>query len=456
MWIKNEIKHMKLNDKRLNKRLEIILEALTDQPTASIPEACQSNAKTKGAYRFFSNDEVEAKKITEGARTATIERMKQQQEGSLVLFISDATNIVFTSHKKLKGIGVLKNQKARGLNLHTTLAMTTEELLLGCVEQYCWGRKPEDYGKRSQRGHLPIEQKESFRWLESFRSAQESLPDNMQGLFTCDRGGDLYDIFLEKRKPNMNLLIRSAHDRTNSETSQKMFLELESKEYSGLMEVKISRSGERKERTAHIQIRFKKITINPPKRRAKELLPSIVLHIISAKEVNDAPKAEDLIHWKLLTTVEINSLDDAKQMVFTYAKRWMIERFHYTLKEGCKVEELQLEEADRIKKAIATYTIVAWRLMYITYLSRINPNASCTKIFSDDEWEALYCYANKTANPPKKPPLLQEAIRLLAKIGGFLGRKKDGDPGVKVVWRGLRILENASSMYSILKEKRCG
>ena len=160
MWAESELQHMDFNDLRLNKRFQSLLEALKEKPAASIPEACQSNADTKGAYRFFSNNCVEAQEIRTGHRQATIERMKERQNDSIFLFISDATNIVYSSHKSLKGIGVLRNQRARGLNLHTTLVTTENELLLGSIQQVCWGRKAEDYGKRSQRARLPIEQKE--------------------------------------------------------------------------------------------------------------------------------------------------------------------------------------------------------------------------------------------------------------------------------------------------------
>ena len=165
---------------------------------------------------------------------------------------------------------------------------------------------------------------------------------------------------------------------------------------------------------------------------------------------------EEPIYWKLLTTMPIDSLERASYAVTTYAKRWLIERYHYTLKEGCKVEELQFEDAEKIDKAIATYTIVSWRIMHMTYLARVCPDLPCTKMFLEDEWKALYCYAHKNSQIPKTPPTINNAVRMLAKIGGFLGRKADGDPGVKVIWRGLRLLEGAVEMFRILNGKLVG
>lgn len=453
MWADKELRHMDFNDLRLKDRLEKILETFTEQPSASIPQACKSQADTKATYRFLENDSVEAEEIRRGFYKATAERMREISKDTTFLFASDATNIVFTTHKKLKGIGVLRNQNARGLNLHTTLAYTEDELILGAVQQACWGRKPEEYGQRALRAKKPIEEKESYRWIESFIAAQESLPDNARGIFTGDRGADLYELFLEPRKSNMHILIRALHNRT-LDSSERMFARLESSSCAGIMETLIKRSGERKERTAQLEIRYENVSVKPPKHKPN--LPSINLTMISAKEIIGDSNTQDQVHWKLLTTLPIDSLDKAIYAVQTYAKRWLIERYHYTLKEGCQVEELQLEEAERIDKAIAIYTIVACRLMYITYLARVDPEAPCTTVFADDEWRALYCYAKKTPKAPKVPPTIREAVFMLATIGGFLGRKRDGDPGVKVIWQGMRILEGATEMYRILKGKDVG
>ena len=451
---KRELQHIDFGDARLTERLEKMLEDFANNPSASIPEACGSLAAAKAAYRFFSNDAVEAKKIRNGYCKATIEKMVEQGENVTFLFKADATNIVFSSHKKLAGIGVLRNQNARGLNLHTTLVSTENEVTLGIVDQYCWSRKPEDYGKRAERSKKPIEEKESFRWIESFRASQKSLPSNAKGIFIADRGADIYELFLEPRNQNMHILIRALHNRALTDSSEKMFQDLEKTDCVGTVKVLINRSGERKERTAELEIRYKKISINSPIN--KPGLSPISITLISATEKLGAEKVQDPIYWKLLTTLPIDSLDKAIYAITTYSKRWLIERYHYVLKQGCQVEELQLEEAERIDKAIAVYTIVACRIMHLTYLARTSPEAPCTNVFDDDEWRALYCYANKTSEEPNEPMSLHQAVIMLAKIGGFLGRKRDGYPGVKVIWRGICKLEGATEMYRILKEKtRC-
>jgi hypothetical protein len=450
MWAQQAIKHIDFNDKRLSNRLEKMLENFTENPSGSIPEASMSLAQTKAAYRFFSNENASVEEIREGFCKATIERMKELPKSAVVLFPSDSTNIVFTK-RKMQGIGVLRNQNAQGLNLHTTIATTDNQLVLGVVHQVCWGREPEEYGKRSQRAKKPIEEKESYRWIEGLQAAQEALPDHLQGIFLGDRGADIFEVFMEPRKQNMNLLIRASHDRVLQNDSCKIFEKLENAESLGSINVAISRSGTREERVAVLDIKAVSVLVDPPKHK-KNLSP-VLLNFVYAKEIcNSDEVQQDLINWKLVTTLSIDTLEQAGYVVTTYAKRWIIERYHYTLKEGCRVEELQFEEASRIDKAIAVYTIVACRLMYLAYLARSTPDAPCTVVLANNEWKALYCLVHKTATPPDTPFTIHEAIRMIAKLGGFLGRKRDGEPGVKVIWRGLRALESASVMYSILRK----
>jgi len=449
MWAKNEISYMNFNDKRLKNRFLKILEAFGEHPSLSIPESCQSMAETKGAYRFFANNNIDEQKIINGFSKTTIDRMHQYPKETTFLFLSDSTNIVLSSHKKLKRIGVLRNQKARGLNLHTTIVSTEEELALGIVRQDCWGRRPEDYGKRKLRAKLPIEFKESYRWIESFRKVNDSLTNDYHGIFLADRGADIYELFLEKRSENLDLIIRSNYNRMSIE-QEKVFDNLKKKNSSGMMNVTIKRSGTIKERIANLEVRFSKEIIKAPSNKSQ--LPSCKINIVSAKEINHNTEIHKPIYWKILTTLEVNTLEDAIYVVTTYSKRWLIERFHFSLKQGCKVEELQFEDAEKFNKAIAAYSIIAWRIMYATYLSRVSPHEPCTKVFNDTEWRALFCYFNKTSSEPKQPPTLREAIIMLAKIGGFLGRKSDGNPGMKVIWRGMRTLEGAVEMYRILKK----
>ena len=163
------------------------------------------------------------------------------------------------------------------------------------------------------------------------------------------------------------------------------------------------------------------------------------------------PQGAKPISWLLLTTLAVNSFEEAVNCVRWYSYRWLIERYHYVLKSGCGVEQLQLETPDRIKRALATYCIVAWRLLWLTYESRKNPELSCDQVLEVHEWQSLYCKIHNCSIPPSQPPSLRQAVRWIAQLGGFLGRTHDGEPGVKTIWRGLRRLHDISSTWKLLR-----
>ena len=171
----------------------------------------------------------------------------------------------------------------------------------------------------------------------------------------------------------------------------------------------------------------------------------------------DAPEGGEPLEWKLLTTEPVDSLEKAAEGVGWYAKRWGIEVFHRTLKSGCRIEDRQLGNDHRLEACLAIDMVVAWRLFRLTKLGREIPDAPCTVFFEEAEWKALCIYHNKTPDPPKTPPTLREAIRMTAKMGGFLGRKGDGETGTEVLWKGLQKLENIAEFWGILeKMKRAG
>ncbi|GAX42403.1 transposase [Tolypothrix sp. NIES-4075] len=168
------------------------------------------------------------------------------------------------------------------------------------------------------------------------------------------------------------------------------------------------------------------------------------------KREENPPLLITAISWLLLTTLDVNGVDDVVRCVSWYSYRWLIERYHYTLKSGCSIEKLQLETARRIEMALATYSIVAWRLLWLTYEARINPEQPCDTVLETYEWQSLCATISQTSNPPPEPPSLRDAVLFIAYLGGFLGRKGDGEPGVKTIWRGLRRLHDIAATWKLL------
>jgi len=160
------------------------------------------------------------------------------------------------------------------------------------------------------------------------------------------------------------------------------------------------------------------------------------------------------VEWLLLSTLAVNNFDDAIERIEWYSCRWVIEIYHKVLKSGCKIEERQFEEADRLERYLAIDSVVAWRILGLTFQSRETPQMSCEAFLEPEEWQALYCFTKKTTQAPKQAPTLREAALWIAKLGGFLGRKHDGHPGVTVMWRGFQRLADIVATWQVFNHSK--
>jgi hypothetical protein len=176
--------------------------------------------------------------------------------------------------------------------------------------------------------------------------------------------------------------------------------------------------------------------------------------VVTAVEVAD-PSGQEPVEWKLITTVEVKTLDQALEVIGWYTQRFQIEVFHRTLKSGCKIEDRQLGNAERIEGCLAIDMVVAWRIVHLTKLGREVPEVPCTVFFEEAQWKALVAFATRDARVPDQPPTLREAIRLMAiRLGGFLGRKGDGEPGTETLWKALQRLDDITEMWVVMTECR--
>jgi hypothetical protein len=197
-----------------------------------------------------------------------------------------------------------------------------------------------------------------------------------------------------------------------------------------------------------LEVRFAQVQLQAPKRRPK--LGAVTVWVVTAVEVGPPPDQEP-VSWRLITTVEVQTLAQALEVIEYYTQRFQIEVFHRTLKSGCKIEERQLGNADRIEGCLAVDMVVAWRIVHLTKLGREVPEVPCTVFFEEAQWKALVAFATRDPRVPDQPPTLREAVRLMAmRLGGFLGRKCDGDPGTETIWKGLQRLDDIAGMWSVM------
>jgi hypothetical protein len=461
-WIEEELTGIDLGDQRLNKRCGRVLERLAADPQASINGACHGWAETHAAYQFFDHDAVDEHQILAPHRQATLQRMKSSP---VVLLVQDTTELDYTRIKgKLAGAGPLDKQYRRGFYDHVQVAFTPQRLCLGVMSMHLWARNDETFDTCKQRKYTPLEEKESYRWLEGYRNAcqiAEELPTT-QIVSISDREGDIYECFLEAEQPGpprrADWIIRASANRNLPERDPaagnfcycKLFDAIGKAPVLGKRIVRVPKTPKHKARKAKVTIRTQCIGLKPP-HRAGGRLPDTAVNVVLVKE-ETPPDGEEPLVWLLLTSLPIDRFADVLRVIDYYACRWQIEVYFRVFKVGCKVEEIQLEKAERLRPCLSLYEIVAWRVLYVTMLGREVPELPCSALFTDEEWKSAWMICTDKV-PPKRPPRLKVFLPMLAELGGYNGREHDGPPGPKALWIAVRRMADFALAWSTFGPK---
>jgi hypothetical protein len=453
-WATEEFSKVRLKDKRLNRRCQKVAEALEQQSTEPINQACEDWADTKAAYRFFDNPKVTPDQILAPHYHRTVKRMKSYP---LVLAVQDTSFLNYTHHPQTEGLGEIgtKAQNQRGFGMHSTLAVTPEGLPLGLLTQQFFER-PIGAASRtaSENQKLPIEEKESYRWIEAFEQVIALTPEEVQVVTVCDREADIYEMFVAAKEEEADLLVRANTDRRLDEEAKYLWAKVESQSEAGTFTVDIVGNDKRKARQATVSVRFCTVKLRPSWRPQKKKLPPVTLTSVLVREDEPPADIKEPIEWMLLTNTTVENFSQAEQVIAWYCCRWQIEVFHKVIKSGCRVEDCRLQTTARLQNYIALMCVVAWRLQWLTYINRTNPQASCVTVLTPIEWQALYMRIHKTSVLPNSPPSTYQAIRWIAQLGGFLGRKSDGEPGIVAVWRGWQRLQDFAATWELIVNER--
>ena len=384
-WASVEFGNVNLGDERLRKRLIKLADSLAESPESPINQACDGWAEAKGAYRFFQNESVNEKEILASHTQQTVERAKNAEK---ILAIQDTSYICYSKHKQTTGLGMITKKpgsnattiSTTGVIMHTTFAVTTSGLPLGILDQNISARKPlsDQLRQKKKKGHntyVPIEDKESIRWLDSLRRTQEATKDSdIEVVTICDREGDFYELFEHSKKIGTSVLVRASVDRIINKSSMytrkldtRLWGYVQSLPVQGTIEVEIPARNQRPARTATLETRFGSFKMNPPRnlfRQKTEDLPDIGLNAVYVTE-KDPPQGEDALEWMLLTDLPVTDFDEAIEKVRWYCLRWRIEVFHKILKSGLKVEQCRLQTADGLIRYLTVMSIIAWRIYRI-------------------------------------------------------------------------------------------
>jgi hypothetical protein len=417
-WAMDEFGEAQMGDARLTKRLIKLADRLGDAPSASIPGACNGHTETQAAYRFLDQARTDKREL--GWETVLAPHMVRTEarmgEHPVVLCLQDTTELDFNG-QAIEGLGSLSYKAQRGMYLHPTYAVTPQRLPLGILDAWMWAR--------------PLDVVESQRWIEGYERVAErarQLPATRL-VYVADREADI--LLLMQRAQALDhpadYLLRAQHNRCLPQDGKLWEATLAA---APLGEIEFTLPARTRQPARTVRQTLHARTVPLPDGQGGTMAVTCLI----ARET-DAPQGHKPIEWRLLSNRSVTTLEEAGELIDWYRCRWEIETLFHVLKNGCRVEALQLGHIKKLELALVLYLVVAWRLALLVRLGRTHPDLPASEVFDQVEWQAAWLLAEKA--PPKATPSVREVVRRIAMLGGFLARKGDGEPGVKTLWLGL-------------------
>ena len=464
-WIARQYRTVALPDARLEKRMLTVAQTLAAKPHDSINQACDNWAGAKGAYRFVENNAVTPDALIQPLTDAAA---RDAAAHGAVISVQDTTALSFPRARQAKGLGPINDSPdARGMLVHPALALRLDGAPLGLLDLQHWCRDPiahdpnapDDAAAPARKASRPIEDKESAKWLRGIVAARQAIANNIDQaqrprlIHVFDREGDIYEVFDLVTANGDGAVIRSSQNRRVTTDDGRGALAHDAVAAApllGIASLEVPRKHGQARRQATVEIRACQLTLTPPPRHRAQAKPrrSLALSLVEVVEIDAARGVKEPLHWLLWTTDPVTTLAQAIEIVRLYKLRWKIEDFNLVLKSGCRIEDLQFETAERLAKVVALYAPVAVRILQLRDWSRLQPQAPCTIILTGEQWRALWTYIHRKHPPSRSaPPTIKEATLWIGRLGGHLGRKSDGMPGVRTLWRGWRDLDLLVTMF---------
>jgi len=448
IWIRNQFKGVNLADLRLVDRLEEVAFCVMAKPHLSIPKQNNGWSGIKGAYRFFDSKKVQFCRLIQPHVSQTKKKAAKMKR---ILAIQDTCFISYSKHVSVEGLSDMGGENgSKGIILHTTLAVDPCQKhpeVIGLLDQCIHRRtakvsKDETYLEKQERW------KESKIWEEA--SNRISINSETQIIEVMDREGDVFDVIDNCISIKHDFIVRAKNDRLLDEaTDEKLFTFVRNLKARGTIKLRIRRRPNQIPREAILDVAFSQIRIKGPKSRKEEIIQCNVVYVTE----KHPPKGQEHLEWVLLTSVDVNSLEDACQIIEWYRCRWIIEEYHKAIKSGCKVEERQLKTVDRLENFLGVANIVALRLLKLRDVARNTPHILAREVIDPLKVNILIKYRGLK----KIDITLYEYYRELAKIGGFIGRISDGEPGWQTLWHGdMELTQLYLGAKLALKEKTYG
>jgi len=456
-WAEAEFAGAELGDRRRTKRLIRLAAGLAECPNGTLPSAFREWRDLKAAYRFLGNEAVTYEEVTKPHVEGTAEACRAPGE---YLLIEDTTDLDFTGHPAMRGVGRIGNDGGLGLYLHSTLAarverwtdaQTPEVTLVGLFGQRVWARADTVRCSQERKRDRLQRRRESERWAAAI-DASPGPPPGARWTYVADRESDVYEAFERCRRRRTDFIVRASHPRALVEDDRSVFEAVAAAACLGRFQLKLRARPGRAARTAQLEVRSTTVRLRGPWRPDRRTEP-IPVTVVEVRE-HDAPSGVTPLHWRLLTSWPGDPFDPALRVARTYARRWLVEEYHKALKSGAHIEESQLTTAKEIKGLLGVLALVAVRLLNLKLLAANRPDEAVEPdALRSEAWAIL----EATYGQPPDGWRHRGLLVAIARLGGFLARRSDGLPGWITIWRGwqrLTVMTQGAAL--LLRGHNCG
>lgn len=445
VWSETHFGNCDLGDQRRTRRLVRYAQQMAEKPDASTPEQTESWSECKAVYRLFSRREVTFSAVTAGHYQDTC-----QLAPGKYLVISDTTEIDYGYKSPREGLGQLTAKHRRGFFLHSSLVADAQtHQVMGLGAQELWARKM-GKKKRVHRVNRRKRETESDVWGRCMNAVRPT-GEGAELIHVCDRGADNFDVFAHLHQKGDSWVIRAAQGRrimrAADGTEQNLDDLLKSAAIVGSYRLWVLANGTQTARWATVEVSSTKATLLRPREGAAAFVMDLDLNAIDTNIVcvrePDPPAGCEPVNWILYTRERNSTFASCLKVIEYYEQRPLVEEYHKCLKTGLAVEDRQYETADRLKAVIGVTCVTAVRLLQIRDLAKQTPDMPAKKAVPREWVETL----EQLKRRPGKITTVRDFLRTLASLGGFLGRKSDGEPGWQTLWRGLKTLLAATRVY---------
>lgn len=453
--------HSWFNDSRLSTRFGCIVGQIGDNFGCSLPRSAGNHGQTQALYRFMSNDKVSVPLLYQSSGSFCKERLGNLP-GKTYLGISDTANLDFSTNKSRHELGCLKSPHEKGFYCQTLMLTDSEGCPEGLLRQSFHNRSVATLGQSrsissTQQAKIPIEAKESYRWLEDYQELETLFGQMPQHriVHLIDSEGDIFELFASRHYEHIHILTRAHHDRLlfidpekakNGEYQPKnLKIAVSETDCRGCFSIVVKDDKTGEKRQAELEVRWTNVTLDVPQtlktyQKDKGYVPEPI-NVIEVREVTPADSTEhpfEPLHWFLMTTLPVDTFEQATEIIHFYTLRWRIEDFHVVLKEGAEVENLQFEDQEALKNTIVIYSIVAIQILRLRYLSQSQPEKPIQEVGIPVQAYKVAAQFLKKVKKIKIDIVEQPTIAQFCQLITLLGTGNKKNTGIRALWRGMR------------------